>query len=385
MTPRLFARTALLALLLCARAWSADDATRPAPTAVAATAPATAPATGATAPALVVFNVTITATAPATAPDLSATAPAAAAADQTVADPQDAYRLRWLLPPPRPPAEPPPPAALTATVSNQEALPHTWKHTITLGAHVNAVTASHHASQSPDPTIEGTTNSEAYLFTGDATVGWAGDGQSADQTVSLHYGRQRVENQAWLMNDNLIHYDAVVREDLSRHGFLYFSDGLDSVFQGPGGESHPFDPMKVHAGGGYGQRYVDLFALADAKDTLEWRLGARLQKAWSRAFDHDQREIEYGPESFARYDFAIGDRETLFIQNEAFLDAADPAHVSDLITAGLTMRPLPHLSADLGLRAYYETRPKDIDPATNLQYDHWGLRTNAHIGIIVAF
>ena len=334
----------LLPIALAAPAWAADDATKAAPV-------------------------------PATDPDPG----------KVPADPGLERFMPWVSPYRAPPVmeTPPPPPRVTTKLDAPPA--HSWKHTATVGAHINAVTASHEAARSGDPTISGGSNTESYLFTGDGTLKWAGVNQSFDQTVSLHYGRQRVENQSWLMNDDLIHYDAIFREDLSHNGFLYFNDGLDSVFQGPANEDHPLDPIKIHAGAGYGQRYKALFVPPPAADKIEWHLGFRVQKEWSRAFDHNQAQIEYGPETFVRYEVAVGNKEDFFVQDEGFLDASDPSHIEDLVTAGLTMKPLAHLNVELGLRGYYETKPKFLDPNSTVRYDHWGLLTNTHIGVILDF
>jgi hypothetical protein len=264
-----------------------------------------------------------------------------------------------------------------------------WTHAGRLGAfYANVSTTDNTASR--DASVAGAHASTSYLLTGDLLLLYRQSALSFDQTVRLRYGKIRTEGQPWIENNDEIHYDGVVRDEFARPHFAYGAWGGDSVFTSPV-DREPLDPITARVSVGYGQLYrgvvltgTDAAKPEVGRDRLEVRVGVRAQKRWS---DHDlpsQDRIESGPEGFARYDRPVDPVLRWFVQYEVFSEFIDFGHVQQLLTAGLTAQLGKYVAADISLRAYRETKPKEV-PSGTPGYDQWGLRTDTLIGLTVLF
>jgi hypothetical protein len=273
------------------------------------------------------------------------------------------------------PAQPP------AAAAPAGAPPSGWRLTGRLGAYVANVGASN-ADTSRDPTISGASESTSYLFTYEGQANWKSDQDSIDNLLKARYGRVRTEGNAWQENNDEIRYDGVYRRELHRPHFAYLGWGAESVFTGPDPDNEGFDPVLGKASAGYGQRYEDF--LPD-KNHLEGRIGVRAQQKWGPSVPPEDEDVETGIEGFLRYEQLLkrGDGEwdvRFFAQYEGFSEFEDLDHITNLVTAGLTMQLTRYLAVELGLRAYYETAPKE-DDGTGIGYDEWSMRHDSLFGL----
>jgi hypothetical protein len=259
-----------------------------------------------------------------------------------------------------------------------EDAPSHWTHAGRLGAFYTSV-VTERASSSNDPTIAGASESTAYVLTFDGSLRWKDGSESADHDLRLRYGKIRQEGQQWLENDDEARYEGVYRHEFRKPHFIYASWGARSVFTNPI-DDRALDPLLAHVGGGYGQLYENLLF---APDRLEWRLGARAQKRWSRHEPRNRTLVESGIEAFLRYERVLNESLKYFVQYDGFSEFNDLAHVTNLITAGLTMQLSKYLAVDVGLRAYYETAPEESDGAP--VYNHWSVRQDTLAGLTVTF
>jgi hypothetical protein len=265
-----------------------------------------------------------------------------------------------------------------------------WSHSGRLGAFYNSV-STEDAQASRDSTISSSHESACWLLTGDLSLLWREDHQSADQNLRLRYGKIRVEGQKWVENTDEIHYDGVFREEFAKPHFVYGAWGGDTVFTSPI-DMKPLDPITGKVSAGYGQIYDGVFIAggedpkdpAVGRDRFEARIGARAQKRWSRHDPESQLKVETGPEGFARYDRPIHPVLRWFLQYEVFSEFNDIHHISQLVTAGLTAQLSKYLTAELGFRAYRESHPKEIS-AGSPGYDLWGMRQDTLLGVTYSF
>ncbi len=269
-------------------------------------------------------------------------------------------------PPPPAPAGDPPPA---------------WILKGRLGAYFANV-ATQHADTSRDPTISGTAESTSYLLTYEGQANWKTDLDSVDNLLKARYGRLRTEDKSWQENNDEIRYDGVYRREVGRPHFIYLGWGAESVFTGPDPDNYAFDPTTGKVSAGYGQRYEDF--LAD-KNHCEGRVGVRAQQRWGASLTREEEDVETGIEAFLRYEHLLkrGDGEydvRFFAQYEGFSEFEDLDHITHLVTAGLTMQLTRYLAVELGLRAYYETRP-ERDDGTGSGYNEWSIRQDSLFGL----
>ena len=260
-----------------------------------------------------------------------------------------------------------------------------WLFTGRLGAYMSNVSTSN-ASTSRDPTVASTAESTSYLFTYEGQANWKSDKDSVDNLLKARYGRVRTDNQSWQENNDEIRYDGVYRRQLVQPHFAYIGWGLESVFTGADPDNYAVDPTTGRVSTGYGQRYEDF--LAD-KNHFEARIGVRAQQSWGASVPAGDGDIETGIEAFARYEHLLkrGEGEydvRFFAQYEGFSEFEDFAHITNLVTAGLTMQLTRYLAVELGLRAYYETTP-ERDDGTGIGYDEWGIRQDSLFGLTYAY
>ncbi|MBA3698364.1 MAG: DUF3078 domain-containing protein [Planctomycetes bacterium] len=278
------------------------------------------------------------------------------------------------------PVVPPAPAPGAAAVVRMPAISD-WTSSGRLGAYVANV-ATTNADTSRDTTIATTAESTSYLFTYEGQANWKSDKDSIDNLLKARYGRIRTNNQAWQENNDEIRYDGVYRRELVRPHFVYLGWGGESVFTGPDPRNYAFDPTTGKASTGYGQRYEDF--LPD-KNHCEGRIGVRAQKSWGPSVPPEDDDVETGIEAFLRYEHLLkrgdGDYDVrFFAQYEGFAEFEDFSHITNLVTAGLTMQLTRYLAVELGLRAYYETTP-ERDEGTGIGYDEWSIRQDSLFGL----
>jgi hypothetical protein len=285
--------------------------------------------------------------------------------------------------PPNPPVDPNTTAeALTTTVVGKEAPPASnWVFSGRLGAYVANVSSAN-ADTSRDATIATSNESTSYLFTYEGQANWRSDLDSVDNLLKARYGRLRTAGQSWQENNDEVRYDGVYRRELLRPHFVYLGWGAESVFTGPDPKNYAFDPTTGKVSGGYGQRYEDF--LPD-KNHVEARVGVRAQQKWGASVPADDDEIVTGIEAFARYEHVLkrGDGEydvRFFAQYEGFSEFEDLEHITNLVTVGLAVQLTRYLAIELGLRAYYETRPKH-DDGTGVGYHQWSMRNDSLFGL----
>lgn len=286
------------------------------------------------------------------------------------------------------PATPPSAVALApgqpaagAPVVNLAPPTSNWSFTGRLGAYLANVGTTN-AETSRDTTIATTSDSTSYLLTYEGQANWRSAKDSVDNLLKARYGRIRTEGQDWSENNDEIRYDGVYRRELLRPHFIYLGWGAESVFTGPDPHNYAFDPTTGKLSIGYGQRYEDF--LPD-KNHFEARLGARAQQKWGPSVPPEDNDIQTGIEAFARYEHLLkrGEGEydvRFFAQYEGFSEFEDLTHITNLVTAGLTMQITRYLAVELGLRAYYETRPDD-DNGTRVGYNEWSMRHDSLFGL----
>jgi hypothetical protein len=288
--------------------------------------------------------------------------------------------------PPTPPpagAQPPAPGQPVPGVAVVKPAPplSNWITTARLGAYLaNVGTAN--ADTSRDTTIATTDDSTSFLLTFEGQANWRSAKDSVDNLLKARYGRIRTEGQEWSENNDEIRYDGVYRREFYRPHFVYLGWGAESVFTGPDPQNYSFDPTTVKVSTGYGQRYEDFWP---DKNHIEARLGVRAQKKWGHSVPPENDEIETGIEAFARYEHLLkrGDGAydvRFFAQYEGFSEFDDLEHITNLVTAGLTMQLTRYLAVELGLRAYYETRPEE-DDGTGIGYNEWSMRHDSLFGL----
>ena len=268
--------------------------------------------------------------------------------------------------------------------------PGPWTSTGRVGAFLNN-TSSANSTESRDASVASAQGSTSALTTIDAKVVWSVGLDAVEQNLKGRYGRSRTLQEGWSENEDELRYDGVYRRTIRPPHFVYLSWGSETGFSGfyvdeparpPDNPRNPGDPLKAHLGGGYGERFVDLVP----EDSLEWRLGARVEKNWGTRVRPEERGFITGAEVFVRYEGtpnAYHQDLRYFAQYEGFSRFNDLGHISNLITAGLTFQLAKHLNLDLALRAYYETRPwDDREEGFLAGYNQWSVKQDTLIGIV---
>jgi len=254
--------------------------------------------------------------------------------------------------------------------------PAFWRNTGKFGAFGTSV-ASKDAATSRDPAISGTTTDTiAYRLGLEMGLDYRGGKHSVDQRLLAKYGRKKDEDRAWIEDADEVRYDGVYRYSFRKPHFVYADWGWESVFTGPLPEQRPFDPGLLKGGVGYGQLYEDLLPMADK---LEGRVGAGARKRYGHISDAE-KEAQYGLTAFLRYEREQTVSLRYFAQYEGFSEFNDLGHVTNVITAGLTAKLSSLLTAELGLRAYYERAPETAG-GDEVGYDEWSLRQDTLLGL----
>jgi hypothetical protein len=255
--------------------------------------------------------------------------------------------------------------------------PPRWASTGKAGLFATSVVAGNNA-ESRDPAITGSTETYAYRLSLEAGLDFRSGAHSADQDLLAKYGRKKDAGQEWTEDTDEVRYDGVYRYSFAKPHFAYGSWGWESVFSGPEPEHAPFSPGQVKAAVGYGQLYEGFWPKT-AK--LEARIGVAARKRYGSGLADADKDAEMGIELFVRHEHVLDERLRYFAQYEAFSEFADPGHVTNLLTAGLTAQLSRFLTAELGLRAYYESRPEDAARGAT-GYDEASLRQDTLLGLV---
>jgi hypothetical protein len=203
------------------------------------------------------------------------------------------------------------------------------------------------------------------------------DKHSVDQDLLAKYGRKKDDGSDWVEDTDEVRYDGAYRYAFAKPHFSYGSWGWESVFTGPEPEADGFQPGLLKAAIGYGQLYENFWPKASK---FEARVGVGVRKRYGRLLSDDDREVKAGIEVFIRHERVLDDRLRYFVQYELFSEFEDPAHLTNLVTAALTLQLYAHLTAEIGLRAYYETEPDDTAIGMN-GYDELGVRQDTLLGL----
>lgn len=238
------------------------------------------------------------------------------------------------------------------------------------------------ADTSRDPTISSSDRTSAWTSTLEARVLWRREPDSVEQNLKLQFGRSRTNDDPVSENADELRYDGIYRRTMHAPHYLYGGWHADSVFTGPEPEKRPLDPITAWLDTGYGQLYENFLPVSNRFDG---RLGARLQKRWGASLLEDERSLEFGPELFLRYEQTVFQEDAhllrWFAQYEGFTEFNDLRHVANLITAGLTAQVAKYLTLDVGLRAYYETVPKEYGNDRPAGFNEWSLRQETLVGL----
>ncbi len=278
-------------------------------------------------------------------------------------------------------------------------VPSNWTNSGRLGLFLNN-TVTKNGNESKDPTVSGATRSTAYLATAEGSAEWKENKHSVQNILKAKYGRTKTGDADWTETEDEIRYDGVYRYAFSAPHFGYGSWGAETVFTGLHDEdltlpaddwSNKFDPILFKAAIGYGQLYENLWI--PEKDRLEARLGARAQKRTGDFLSNEEKKVQTGIEAFLRYERTASAELKYFAQYEGFSEFNDLKHITNLVTAGMTIdfatigKALggTKLTVELGLRAYYETKPKEFEDQSVPGYNVWSLKQDTLVGATYAF
>lgn len=238
------------------------------------------------------------------------------------------------------------------------------------------------STESRDPVINGTKSSTTYLLSLDATLTWTDDPWSVEQILKVRYGQSQNADEPYQESADEVCYDGVLRRSLGKPHYVYNAWGAESTFTSPDPENYRFNPITGKASAGYGQLYENFQEEASKFDA---RVGVRAQKSWGSLVTENNRPIQVGPEFFARYERTVFKRDDrslfYYLQYEAFGEFNDMTHVTNLVTAGLTAQIARYMLVDVGLRAYYETTPKEFEDTTPAGYNSWSMVQQSTIGL----
>jgi len=238
------------------------------------------------------------------------------------------------------------------------------------------------ADVSLDPSIQGSSRSTTYLLTFEGNLLWKVEPYSVEQNLTAKYGKTQTNEDPFVESADELRYDGVLRRTLVKPHYLYVGWVGESTFTSPDPFNYRLNPITAKVSGGYGQLYEDFLVEASRFDA---RLGTRVQKRWGSLVPEYQRSIETGPEAFARYEHTLFKRDDRSLaywgQYEGFSEFNNLAHITNLITAGMTAQLARYLTVDLGLRMYYETTPKEFEDGTPQGYNAWSVRQDTLLGL----
>ncbi len=255
--------------------------------------------------------------------------------------------------------------------------PPRWATTGKAGAFVsNVVTGNNDTSR--DPAISGSNDTLAYRLALEAGLDFRADKHSVDQRLLAKFGRKKDENIAWIDDTDEVRYDGVYRYQFHQPHFGYASWGWESVFTGPDPDNDLFSPGLLKSAVGYGQLYEDFWS---QKSKAEARIGAAVRKRYGNSLTDADRETETGLEIFARLEHQRDDSLRYFVQYEGFAEFKDVGHIINVFTAGLTASLNKYLSLEMGLRAFYESRPDSVTQTPDDGYGEWSMRQDTLIGL----
>lgn len=255
--------------------------------------------------------------------------------------------------------------------------PPRWDTTGKFGAFGSSVITSNSAT-SRDPSISGASETLAYRLSLEAGLIFREGKHAADHALLAKFGRKKDEGLPWTEDTDEVRYDGVYRYQFHQPHFTFASWGWESVFTGPDPDNDPFTPGLTKATVGYGQLYEDFWAAASK---AEGRIGASVRKRYGSSLADADKETETGLEAYLRLEHQRDDRLRYFVQYEGFSEFEDLAHIVNVFTAGVTANLAKYLALEVGLRAFYETRPDDRAEVANDGYDEWSIRQDTLIGL----
>lgn len=255
--------------------------------------------------------------------------------------------------------------------------PWTWKGSI--GAFLSS-TEVNNGETSRDASIAGTSDTVNWRLKFDGELDWSEGIWEVNQKLRLRYGRQKQDDESWEENSDQIDYDGVLEYKFQEPQYIYGAWGLDSVFTGVEPDEEPFDPATVKISAGYGQKRF----FEEKKYMLEARVGVRAQRKFGRGLSDEEREVEIGPEGYLRHEGQPEEYVSYWLQYEIFSEFEDLGHISHLLTAGLEIRVVKYVRVDFDWRAFYESRPDDVDEDAP-GYDELSWMQEALIGLTYDF
>ncbi|TVR13019.1 MAG: DUF481 domain-containing protein [Planctomycetota bacterium] len=276
--------------------------------------------------------------------------------------------------------------ALNAAPEENEAIAEAnpWSYNLRLGAFLNQV-ATRRAGSSRDSTIASTTEAISYRLslTGDLT--WEEGPNELRQELRLRYGRSKEADRSWITNRDEIRYDITGFRflDEPRIQFAYVSGRAQTVFEGP--DDNPnrgnrnLDPGSAFIAIGYGQRHKDIWL--PESDRVEARVGVRAQRRWGRDLSSDETEVDIGIEAIFDYRNQLREDIEWSFYAESFAPFDDLGHITTWAELSLDFQINTWVTANMGVRIYYETDPKDADRFPGDGYNSMSIRQEALIGI----
>lgn len=255
--------------------------------------------------------------------------------------------------------------------------PPRWASTGKAGLFGTSAVASGN-DDSRDPAIAGTTDSYGYRSTLEAGLDYRNGKHSIDHDLMAKYGRKKEADRDWIEDGDEVRYDGVYRYSFAKPHFAYGGWGWESVFTGPEPDEDLFSPGQLKASAGYGQLYEGFWPKTVK---FEARLGLAARKRYGDGLADTENNVEAGVDTFVRIEHVLDDRLRYFAQYEAFAELEDIGHRTHVLTAGLTAQLSRYLTAELGLRAYYETEPEDAEPGAD-GYDKLSLRQDTLLGLV---
>lgn len=255
--------------------------------------------------------------------------------------------------------------------------PPRWTTTGKIGAFGSSVLTSN-SDASRDPSISGANDTVAYRLSLEAGLIFREGKHAADHALLAKFGRKKDDEQPWIEDTDEVRYDGVYRYQFHQPHFSFASWGWESVFTGPDPERDPFTPGLVKATVGYGQLYENFWPTASK---AEGRLGASARKRYGDSLANQDTETETGFDVYLRLEHQRDDRLRYFVQYEGFAEFDDLGHLVNVLTAGVTANLAKYLTLEVGLRAFYETRPDDRDDLVGDGYNEWSVRQDTLLGL----
>jgi hypothetical protein len=292
--------------------------------------------------------------------------------------------------------------------------PDPWSFSAEVALFAEGVATSN-TENSRDATIAGSSDSLAFRGRLRLEVAYADGPWEWDNRLHLAYGLRLGEADDGVSESrDEIRLETDLRQTIDARSFVYAGGELETVFSAterqrrlypeayepvfdawfgaavrpqvlPGTEllvDEPFDPATGSLQAGYGRRYRAL--LLDT-DEFTLRAGVVLEQTWGRALDAGRRELVAGPEVRLRYEHSLTDRVDWFIGYSASAPFDDLGNVRHLALAGAEVHVTDYLRASLDLRAYYEHRPRGLEPMEDDGYEIWSLRNDLALGLVYTF